>query len=444
MTSVNRDGPAMRRHLWRLGVFVALIVAIACNGERGASAPGGTAGVATVFDSAGDTIVARVDGDVPARYVRSLTDEMRIAPSIDDTSLFGDVSDFVVDRVDRLWVYDTPSNSIFLFAPDGTLIRRVGRSGAGPGEFFNNGGMTALPDTGIAQWDARNARISFFTRTGDFRTSWRAPVGFWTDHGLLSDNDGTLRLRRPVAKASSSGAIGRMGLATPHPDGVLTDSIAPPPLEVAAVQYVAVQSDSRGRATYSYPAPYSPEYLWAWSPAGWFVVANSGSGDLVLARSGERPIVIRRRFPVIPVPETERTALGASLTKTLRDVQSDWSLPQPIPDTKPPVMSFFVARDGRIWASIATPSERVPDSELPPSRDTTPPTPHFRSALVYEVYAEDGRFLGRVAFPRNSTLMQADGDTVWLIERDADDLPAVVRAHITPGLAEMPPTADLR
>jgi hypothetical protein len=424
-------------------VFVtALVTAIACAGEGSTSTAAGTAGLATVFDSSADTIVARVNGDVSARYMRSLTDAMRIAPSIDDTSLFSDVSEFVVDRADRLWVYDTPSNAIFLFAPDGKLIRRVGRRGGGPGEFFNNGGMTALPDTGIAQWDARNARISFLTSAGDFRTSWRTPVGFWTGHGLLSDRDGTLRLRRPVGKASGSEVLGRMGLASPTADGALTDSVAPPPLDVATVQYVAVYPNGRGRASYS--APYSAEYLWAWNPAGWFVVANSASGDILLARNRERPIVIRRRFAPIPVPDAERAALGASLTKTLRNIQPDWSLPQPMPDTKPPLMSFFVARDGRIWARIATPSERVPDSELLPSHDTTPPTPHFRSALVYEVFDADGGFLGRITFPLNSTLMQADGDTVWLIERDENDRPAVVRARITPGLAEMPPATASR
>ena len=434
--------PISRSPAARICLVLLCGIAVACAADSRATDAPGDAGLATVFDSVGDTIVAHVDGDVPARYVRSLTNELRIAPSVDDTSLFGDVSEFVVDRADRLWVFDEPSSSIFLFAPDGTLIRRVGRRGAGPGEFFNNGGMTALPDTGIAQWDARNARVSFFSSAGDFRTSWRTPVGFSTTHGLLSDRDGTLRLRRPIAKASASAVIGGMGLASPLADGTLADSIAPPHLDVAAVQFTATYPGGAGRASYN--APYTPEFLWAWHPDGWFVVANSGSGEIILARTSGKPIVIRRHFPPVPVPDAERTALAASLTKTLREVQPDWSLPQPIPYTKPPTGSFVVTRDGHLWVLVATPSERVPDSELPPSRDTTPPTPHFRSALVYEVYAPDGRFLGRVAFPRNATLMQADGDTVWLIERDADDLPAVVRARITPGLSEVPPAGTGR
>ncbi len=426
----------------RLAFLAALVLALACAGGSDASSSGGSAGLATVFDSSGDSIVARVDGDVPARYVRMLTDELRIAPSVDDTSLFGDVSEFVVDRADRLWVFDEPSSSIFLFAPEGRLIRRIGRRGSGPGEFIWDNGMAALLDTGVAVWDSRNARISFFASNGDFRTSWRTPTGFSSSNALLADGDGTLHLRRPVGKRSEREILGRMGLARPQPDGSLADSIAPPHLDVAAVQFTATYPGGAGRASYS--APYTPGFLWAWHPDGWFVVANSGSGEIILARTSGKPIVIRRHFPPVPVPDAERTALAASLTKTLREVQPDWSLPQPIPYTKPPTGSFVVTRDGHLWVLVATPSERVPDSELPPSRDTTPPTPHFRSALVYEVYAPDGRFLGRVSFPRNSTLMQADGDTVWLIERDADDLPAVVRARITPGLTEVPPAGTGR
>jgi len=54
--------------------------------------------------------------------------------------------------------------------------------------------------------------------------------------------------------------------------------------------------------------------------------------------------------------------------------------------------------------------------------------------VVYEVFAPDGRFLGRVEFPPRATLMEADGDLVWAIVRDADDLPAVTRWRVEPGL----------
>ena len=86
-----------------------------------------------------------------------------------------------------------------------------------------------------------------------------------------------------------------------------------------------------------------------------------------------------------------------------------------------------MTRDGNIWVRVATPSERIPDNELPPQREKGPPIRHYRSPTVYEVYAPDGRFLGRVPMPPRTTMVQADGDFFWGILRDEDDLPSVVR-----------------
>ena len=90
-----------------------------------------------------------------------------------------------------------------------------------------------------------------------------------------------------------------------------------------------------------------------------------------------------------------------------------------------------VARDGTIWARVAMPSERIPDAELPPRRENSPPPRMYRSPAEYEVFVADGRFLGRVAMPPRTTVTTADGEFVWAITRDADDLPAVVRYRLS-------------
>ena len=97
-------------------------------------------------------------------------------------------------------------------------------------------------------------------------------------------------------------------------------------------------------------------------------------------------------------------------------------------------MGLFVARDGRIWARIAVPSERIPEAELDLPREKDAPVRHFRTPVVYEMFGPDGRFLGRVGLPRRSRLMEAEGDVVWCLLRDENDLPAVVRFRIEPGL----------
>ena len=126
--------------------YSVLAAAIACTANE--NSPGGSAGLVTIFDSTADTITARVEGQVPVSALRSLTAVMQIAPSIDDTSLFAQISEIDVDQANRIWVFDFQSTQLFLFDSTGALVRRIGRRGQGPGEFASGGGLVILPDTG--------------------------------------------------------------------------------------------------------------------------------------------------------------------------------------------------------------------------------------------------------------------------------------------------------
>lgn len=415
-----------------LALLLVAAVTAAC-GSAGASRDAGRAGLITVFDSTADTIFARVDGQVATTAIRRLVEEMRVAPAMDDTTLFTNVFEFDVDAAGRTWVYDAASHRIFLFASDGALIRTVGRQGSGPGEFAQGNGMIALPDTGLAVWDSRNARVSFFTSAGDFRTSWRTPAGFSTSNGLMTDRSGSFWLRRPVTPPREGEILGRMGVVRLGPDGALSDSMAPPDLPVPRETYLAVSSDGRSRSSTS--NSFAPNYHWQWHPDGYFVVAHGGNYEIILARREGKAVVIRRGMPPVAIAPDERSEEQERITWSMRQTQPGWTWSGPaIPESKAPLTQLFIARDGRIWARVATPSERIPDAELDEPREKGPPIRHFRSPVVWEVFDPDGRFLGRIPFPPRTTLMEADGDLVWALGRDENDLPAIVRFRIDPAL----------
>lgn len=418
------------KHQLPLALLVSSVLAAAC-GSADASRDARSAGLITVFDSTADSIFARVDGAVASTAIRALVEEMRIAPGMDDTTLFANVFEFDVDAAGRMWVYDYSSHRIFLFASDGSLIRTVGRRGAGPGEFAGGNGMVALLDTGLAVWDSQNARVSFFSSHGDFRTSWRTPPGFSTSNGLLTDRSGAYWLRRPVTPPREGEILGRMGLVRLGPDGVLSDSMAPPDLPIPRHLYLAVSSDGRSRSAMS--NSFAPAYHWQWHPDGYFVAAHGGTYEIILARREGKPIVIRRGLPPVPVDPDERSDDQERITWSMRSTQPGWAWSGPaIPETKAPLTQLFVARDGRIWARVATPSERIPDAELDERRENGPPITRFRSPVVWEVFDQDGTFLARIPFPPRTTLMEADGNTVWALGRDENDLPAIVRFRIDP------------
>jgi len=420
-----------------VAVFALAALAALSSCERGPAANSGVglAGLATTFDSTADTVYARVQGLVPETAVRRLVEEMRIAPAAEDTSLFTEVFEFDVAPSGRILVYDRPSNSGLLFGADGRLERRVGRQGGGPGEFNSNNGMVALGDSGWAIWDSRNARISYFTSAGEFRTSSLTPAQFSTSNGLVTDRTGRLYLRRPVTAPREGEILGRMGLVRVKPDGTLGDSLAPPDLPVQRDVYIAERNEKGNQSRSSTSARYAPGYHWAWHPEGFFVAAHGGKYEVVVARPGEKPRTIARSLPPVEVREEERGQERESLTYNMRFTDPNWSWNGPeLPKTKAPMIGLFVARDGRIWVQVALPSERIPDEEITPPRDPKQPANHLRTPVAYEVFAADGKFLGRVAFPRRTTLIEADGVVVWALGRDENDLPAILKFRLDPSL----------
>ncbi len=407
-------------------VMGALVGLAACGGaDRRADV------LAVTVDTTADSIVVAIAGDVPADQVRHLRPEVQIAPGIDDTTLFTSVWEFDVDQSGRFWVFDNGSHSIFQFARDGSLIRQIGRDGAGPGEFRQNGGMVILPGDRLAQWDSRNARVSLFDSAGSFITSVPVPGGFSTSNGLYTDTAGQLYLRRPVTAPREGEILGRMGLVALGPDGTFTDSLVPVDLDVPREMYVAVQEGGRS----SMGSRYQPRYLWAWLPSGQFVVGQGGKYEMIVQRHQGRPVVIRRTMAAVPVDPDERAEEEASIRYSMEQTEPGWRWNgPPLPTTKAPMVGLATDRDGRIWAQVAVASERIPDNELVTPRDSLQPVLRYQMPAVYEVFSAEGRFIARVALPPRTRLVDASGDEVWLLARSEDDLPAVSRYRITPAL----------
>lgn len=388
--------------------------------------------LATTFARRADTLVARVDGPVPVSRVHRLVQELSIAPGLDDTTLFTHVASFRVDRAGRFWVYDQPTSTIFLFDAKGALLKRIGRRGGGPGELRSDNGSVVLSGDRFAVWDAQNGRISWFAADGAFERTTPLSKGFYTFNGLATDRSGALLITLPVEPGERN-QLGRLGLVRIRADGSLGDSLVPPDLEVEVPEYVAVSKDGGARATYY--SRNSAGTQTAWHADGHFVTLDGSRSRIVLSRRQGGPLVIERRLPNVPLPREERADDEAFITWGLRQTVPDWTWTGPaVPASKPALDHLLATRDGRLWVQVATPSERIPDSELPTRRPDAPPPYRFRSPVEYEVFASDGRFLARVAFPRNTHPVEADGDIVWALGEDEGGLPALRRYRLAPAL----------
>lgn len=409
-----------------LRALLGLCLLLSAPALRAQSAPA----LATKFDSTRDTIFARVAGSAPPARMHRLVQELSIAPGADDTTLFTQVNGFKVDRAGRFWVFDQPTSTIFLFGKDGALVKHIGRRGGGPGEMVSDNGSVVLPGDRFAIWDAQNARISWFKADGGFDKSTLVSKGFYTFGGLVTDQSGAVFIKLPVSRGGD-GRIGTLGLIRIRPDGSFGDSLTPPSLNVSVEGYTA----TKGGASATYQSRNAASASWVWHADGFFATVDGSRSRVVLSRRTAKPIVIERRLPPVPIPADERADDKAFITWGLRQTVSDWKWSGPsVPDRKPALGPSIAARDGRLWVRVATPSVRIPDSELPERRPNGAPTYRFRSSIEYEVYASDGTFLARVALPKGTQLMEAEGNTVWALGRDDDDLPAVRRYRIEPAL----------
>ncbi len=408
-----------------------LLLALAAAG-CGDDPPPRADGLVVTRDSTAEAVVVSIAGDIPEAQVRRLVPDLTIAPDADDTSLFTTVWEFDVDQWGRTWVYDNDANTIFVFERDGTLVRRVGRTGAGPGEFRQNMGMTIRPDGGLAQWDGSNGRITILDSTGAYVESRPVPTTFGTMNGLVGSPDGTIYMRRPVTEPRPGEILGRMGLVAILPDGAFGDSLVLPELRMERAVYSAHQ----GGGSTSRPARYGPTEHWSLTSAGEIVQVNGGTYEIVVARRNGQALVIRRTLAAVPVEAQERDIEEASILWTMRRTEPEWSWSgPPLPTTKAPVtgMGVIPTRDGRLWVQVAVPSERIPDAELVPPRDSTMPVVKYRMPMVYEVFEVDGSLLGRVGMPSRTSLVDAHGEEVWGLSTNEEGLPQVVRFRVEAG-----------
>ncbi len=290
-----------------------------------------------------------------------------------------------------------------------------------------------MPDGRIAIWDSQNARIAFFSASGDFLDAWSHASGFNTSNGLVVDAAGTLYVTRPVGEPGEYDTFWKLGLVRLGEGGKWVDSIVPPVIPVKRLQWQAQSADGGGRSSTS--VRYAPGGFWRWHPGGYFVAADGGRYTITLGRTASKPVRIERSMAPVPVSAAEQENEKAMITWNLRQTNPAWVWSgDAMPAQKAPLQAIVVTRDGRIWARVAMPSEQIPERELEPPRSDGRPQRLFRDATVYEVFSPEGEFLGRVDFPPRTTLQEADGDVVWAITRDEDGLPGVMRYRVVPGL----------
>lgn len=132
---------------------------------------------ATVTDSAGVAVVVNRPTPASAPVLRLADEPARVLGGADsDVNLFRVAGVHPLDG-GRTAVINGSSQEILVFDDAGTLVRRVGGAGDGPGEFRRLSAVVVMPDGRLGGFDARGRRVTVFEDDG-------TPAGLVTPDGL--------------------------------------------------------------------------------------------------------------------------------------------------------------------------------------------------------------------------------------------------------------------
>jgi hypothetical protein len=374
----------------------------------------------------------RTEGAAPLDGIRSLVPDLSIgAVNGAEELMFTSISHLRVGVDGKIWIFDSV---LRLYDSTGKFLRQAGRRGIGPGEYERVMGLVILPNGNAVLWDGDRSVLRVYSSEGDPVTDLRVPVAHapgladFMQNTLLYDTTGYVYLRG----RTGGGSRGLIRIAL---DGSATDTIAPPGFGLKSWSASAFRDGGGTSST----VDHLPEEMWTLSPLGYFVVARSDQYALHLLHPGGKVMRIERGGEPAPLADGEWDEQFESIIPSMRRYVPNWQWTGPVPTSKPHFLGIRVADDGRLWVQVTTASEVIPDAERPtmvrPGSST--PVPYgtrFRQALVYDVFAPSGEFLGRIPVPPRASLLAMRGNHIWARTLDADDVQTVIRFRIEPPL----------
>ena len=414
------------RRTLRLAVAVLLTAACA-GGEDEPDAP--VVERTTVGDT---TIVRTVSGSVWGDTAR-LVEEVRIgALEGPEEVTFGRVGQIVPAPDGGVDIFDSQAIAMRRYDSAGTFVKKIGGRGQGPGEYEQLIGLRKLSDGRIVAYDGRTSRITSYSSAGEPLETWplQLPVRMFSDNAFNVDRTDHMYVQTARPRT-------QMGLSTPSillriaPGGAVVDTIDVPQLPTGLGRGICLGAGAR----------------WVLHPSGQFITGVTDSYSLDLRQPGGKVLRIQRVAEPVEFEGGERAELEADIAASGPPIESmsvsqgkapviEYGPRQTVPQTKPFFRTILPAADGRIWVQRHTRAEKIDPAKetVRPAcsvdRKGDPPTITWREPIVWDVFEEDGDYLGAVAVPPMTTIRVASGDTVWAVQRGESDEEYVVRYRI--------------
>ena len=340
-------------------------------------------------------------------------------------SALSSVADVTVGRDGSLYVADGQAHAVRGFSADGRRVSTLGREGRGPGEFQSPASLGWRGDTLVAS-DPFASRLVGFLPGGRhaFTRTFTALDGF-LPRMILADGR-TLGARILLSKDVAEGR-------QTTTDRLIAESPAGPARVIARLPlrhhmaHVRVGSGDNASEAF-FAQPFGDWDLHGVDPRGRWIVSvsrpaaeSARSRFAVTWRSPSGATLRTSTVPYAPAPlargavrdtiaayakEFARVFPGLSETRLAGMIRATVFVPRNLP----PVASLVAGLDGSTWVR----------------RAGAGPT------ATWMVFDERGRHVAYVTAPAEARLRAADRNTAWAVEKDADDVPYVVRYRVQP------------
>lgn len=302
-------------------------------------------------------------------------------------------------------ILDHLENQILLLRPDGTVERRLGRRGPGPGELTSPSGVVSAPDGSIWTWDRSRQKLIGFTTKGSVLPERSAMPGA----GLLQTF--AITSAQGIAVMRTHRDSINLWFADSGGAKLLARTVQPPAR--------SIRPGNCSITDYLAQPVFTPSLIWA--ARGMTIASNDDASFNILLHGGRfNGKVLGRTIP-------QRTATSDLAKKALGD---GWRISTP--GTREPCLipASEILRTVGFAARVPAYNRLLftsPDV-LWAVRYTLPGEPH-----VADVYNLERGYVGTIRLgAANPIAARTDGGIISL-EADANDAPLIVVYRVNQG-----------
>jgi hypothetical protein len=336
--------------------------------------------------------------------------------------LFGRIGAIVQQPDGTVLIADTQVPVIRRYDAAGSYMHDIGRAGEGPGEYRRVGGVGLLPSNDIAVWDSRARRVSIFRVGGEFVRDFSVEG----TSAFAIDDLGNVFLRKTVVDNEDPDGHPRRTYLKYTSTGDLIETIPLPSDKPDSTQFVFTTRQG------SLPN-FTKQTLTALDARGYLVVGYTSRYEIEVRRGDGVVLRFEHAWEPVRIKAEEKELwenrlAGAANWARERGEPVDFAA---VPAFKPAFFDLVVGGDATIWVRRYGEAFHRERPDHPPESRNPPFT--WWEYPAWDVFDEQGSFLGSIELPYDTSIREFHGDYVWCVQPDKNEEDIAVRFRIEKG-----------